>query len=164
MDLTIRPREAGETAKEFAYRVLRDNICSLGLAPGEAVGDQEIAGLLGISRTPVREAIIQLKNESEIIEVFPQSGMKVALITTIFGIIRCTGTSRGLSRITSSISIARQRSWRSSWTDGSIRSWTTGMQTRSGIGNSESSEYRFFDSRMWTSTTDSGAYARRSNG
>ena len=24
MDLTIRPREAGETAKEFAYRVLRD--------------------------------------------------------------------------------------------------------------------------------------------
>ena len=80
MDLTIRPREAGETAKEFAYRVLRDNICSLGLAPGEAVGDQEIAGLLGISRTPVREAIIQLKNESEIIEVFPQSGMKVALI------------------------------------------------------------------------------------
>ena len=45
MDLTIRPREAGETAKEFAYRVLRDNICSLGLAPGEALGDQEIAGL-----------------------------------------------------------------------------------------------------------------------
>ncbi len=80
MDLTIRPREAGETAKEFAYRVLRENICSLSLAPGDPLGDQEIAGLLGISRTPVREAIIQLKNESEIIEVYPQSGMKVALI------------------------------------------------------------------------------------
>lgn len=80
MDLTIRPRNAGETAKEFAYRVLRENICSMQLAPGDSLGDQEIAGLLGVSRTPVREAIIQLKNESEIIEIYPQSGMKVALI------------------------------------------------------------------------------------
>ena len=69
MNLTIRPREAGETAKEFAYRVLRDNICSLNLAPGDPLTDHEIAESLGISRTPVREAIIQLKNEAEIIEV-----------------------------------------------------------------------------------------------
>ena len=80
MNLTVRPREAGETAKEFAYRVLRDNICSLDLAPGDPLTDHEIAELLGISRTPVREAVIQLKNEAEIIEVYPQSGMKVAYI------------------------------------------------------------------------------------
>ena len=80
MNLTIRPREAGETAKDYAYRVLRDNICSLGLPPGDPLADHEIAELLGISRTPVREAVIQLKNEAEIIEVYPQSGMRVAYI------------------------------------------------------------------------------------
>ena len=68
MDLTIRPRNAGETAKEFAYRVLRENICSMQLAPGDSLGDQEIAGLLGVSRTPVREAIYDLAKVSIILK------------------------------------------------------------------------------------------------
>ena len=63
MNLTVRPREAGETAKEFAYRVLRDNICSLSLAPGDPLTDHEVAESLGISRTPVREAFQELEGE-----------------------------------------------------------------------------------------------------
>lgn len=80
MKLTVAPRGSGETAKDYAYAVLRENICSLNLAPGCTLNDTEIAKELGISRTPVREAIVQLKNESEIIEIYPQRGMKVALI------------------------------------------------------------------------------------
>ena len=36
--------------------------------------------MIGISRTPVREAVIQLSEESRIIEIFPQRGMRIALI------------------------------------------------------------------------------------
>ena len=42
----------------------------------------EISQMIGISRTPVREAIIKLKEESDIIEIFPQRGMRIALIDT----------------------------------------------------------------------------------
>lgn len=78
--MKIEPRRTGETAKEYAYRILRDNIASLELEPGSAISDVEISQMIGISRTPVREAIIKLKEESGIIEIFPQRGMRVALI------------------------------------------------------------------------------------
>jgi DNA-binding GntR family transcriptional regulator len=80
MKLTVRTRKEGETAKEYAYRILRQNIVTLAIEPGSSLNDAEIAERLGISRTPVREAISQLKSESGIIEIYPQRGMKVALI------------------------------------------------------------------------------------
>ena len=40
----------------------------------------EFAAKIGVSRTPVREAVIQLSEESRIIEIFPQRGMRIALI------------------------------------------------------------------------------------
>ncbi|MEY8353985.1 GntR family transcriptional regulator [Lachnospiraceae bacterium 54-53] len=75
-------RQAGETAKEYAYRILKENIITLELKPGSTLNDMEISQMIGISRTPVREAIIKLKEESNIIEIFPQRGMRIALIDT----------------------------------------------------------------------------------
>lgn len=80
MKLEYTERAAGVTARHYAYSVIRENIINLNLEPGSTLNDLEIAEELGISRTPVREAINQLKSESEIIEIYPQRGMKVALI------------------------------------------------------------------------------------
>lgn len=78
----MKPEEkrAGETAREYAYRTLRNKIVSLELKPGAPFNDVELSRQMGISRTPVREAVIQLNEESRIIEIFPQRGMRIALI------------------------------------------------------------------------------------
>lgn len=86
MTLNFEPRRKGENARDYAYAVLRENIANLNLEPGCTLNDVAIAAQLGVSRTPVREAINQLKSESEIIEVYPQRCIKVALIDT--GIIQ----------------------------------------------------------------------------
>ena len=72
-------RLAGETARDYAFRVIKDNVVSLELKPGTLVSENEIAMELGISRTPVREAIIDLAKVS-VIEILPQRGSYVALI------------------------------------------------------------------------------------
>ena len=78
--MKIEEKRSGETAREYAYRTIRDNIISLDLEPGSPFNDMEMSQHIGISRTPVREAVIQLSEESRIIEIFPQRGMRIALI------------------------------------------------------------------------------------
>lgn len=78
--MRIEEKKPGETARQYAYRTLRENIVSLELEPGAPFNDMEMSQLIGISRTPVREAVIQLSEESRIIEIFPQRGMRIALI------------------------------------------------------------------------------------
>lgn len=73
-------KKRGETAREYVYRILRDQILTLELKPGEPFNDMEFSGRIGVSRTPVREAVIQLSQESRIIEIYPQRGMRIALI------------------------------------------------------------------------------------
>lgn len=68
-----------ETARDYALRVLRGNIISLDLAPGTAISENELAAQIGISRTPVREAIIELA-KAYLIEIYPQRGSFVSLI------------------------------------------------------------------------------------
>jgi len=50
-------------ARDEAYEKLRDWIIAGTLKPGETLRDQEIARVLGISRTPVREALRRLEDE-----------------------------------------------------------------------------------------------------
>ena len=50
-------RRAGETSREYALRSLREKIVDLTLAPGSFVSENELAQELGLSRTPVREAL-----------------------------------------------------------------------------------------------------------
>jgi GntR family transcriptional regulator, rspAB operon transcriptional repressor len=58
---------------------LRAQILSLRRLPGEPVLESRIATAYGVSRTPVREAILKLADEG-LIEIFPQSGTFVARI------------------------------------------------------------------------------------
>ncbi len=47
--------------REHAYESLRDAIVEGTLAPGERLRDSELEAWLGISRTPIREALLQLE-------------------------------------------------------------------------------------------------------
>src|SRR5262249_2190933 len=51
-------------AREEAYFKLRQWIIDGTLQPGEVLRDQEIASLVGVSRTPVREALRRLEDEN----------------------------------------------------------------------------------------------------
>ena len=68
-----------ETARDYALRVLKGNIISLELKPGTPISENELAVSIGISRTPVREAIIELA-KAYLIEIYPQRGSFVSLI------------------------------------------------------------------------------------
>jgi DNA-binding GntR family transcriptional regulator len=62
-----------------AYAALLDAIVTGELAPGARLRDQELAERLGISRTPVREALRRLADEG-LVDVAPQSATRVAPI------------------------------------------------------------------------------------
>lgn len=79
MNLEVPVKLSGESAREYATRVLRTNILSLNIKPGEAISENEIASLLNTSRTPIREAFIKLSQE-HLIEIFPQKGTSVSKI------------------------------------------------------------------------------------
>ena len=68
-----------ETNREYALRVIRENIVNLELAPGSMISEQDIANQLNLSRTPVHEAMQELSS-TKIIEILPQRGSHVSLI------------------------------------------------------------------------------------
>lgn len=72
-----RPRAA--TASARIYQELRAELVSLQRRPGAAISEAEIALSYGVSRTPVREAILKLSDEG-LLEIFPQSGIFVSRI------------------------------------------------------------------------------------
>ena len=59
-----------------AYRTMRAKILDNEWAPGHRAREQELALEFGMSRTPVREALIRLRNEG-LVEVVPRHGMSV---------------------------------------------------------------------------------------
>jgi DNA-binding GntR family transcriptional regulator len=59
------------------FRQLRDAIVGQELAPGESVGIEQLAGLLGVSRTPVREALPALQ-QLGLLEVSASGSLQVA--------------------------------------------------------------------------------------
>lgn len=77
--MEVYSKRRGETARDYALRVLKGNIISLDLMPGTAISENELATELGISRTPVREAVIELA-KAYLIEIYPQRGSFISLI------------------------------------------------------------------------------------
>ncbi len=68
-----------ETEREYALRTIKQNIISMDLAPGSMVSENELSRELGISRTPVREALMEL-HRMNVIRVVPQKRSSVAPI------------------------------------------------------------------------------------
>ncbi len=76
---TVLERFRGENNKDYSYRVIKEAIMSLELRPGQAISEIELADMLNISRTPIREVMAKLKEEY-LVEVLPQVGTYVSKI------------------------------------------------------------------------------------
>jgi DNA-binding GntR family transcriptional regulator len=77
---SISPRR--ESLVRTAYQVIRRRILENVYAPGFQVLEQSLATELGISRTPLREALIRLENEG-LINLISRHGMRVLPISPI---------------------------------------------------------------------------------
>jgi len=77
--LEVLAKAKRESTREYVIRVLRYNIENLILKPGQLVSENELAQSLGVSRTPVREALIEL-SRTGVVEIFPQKGTCISLI------------------------------------------------------------------------------------
>jgi DNA-binding GntR family transcriptional regulator len=66
-------------AAEQVYGHLREEIITCRLAPNEAISENRICGMFGVSRSPVRIALTRLA-EDGLIDIFPQRGSFVAPI------------------------------------------------------------------------------------
>ncbi len=69
------------SARETAYRTLRSRILNMDLKPNDDLNDKELAQQMGMSRTPIHEAIITLAL-ANLVVVRPQSGTYVSPIDT----------------------------------------------------------------------------------
>jgi len=61
------------------YDALREAIVRVAVLPGQAISETELATSFGVSRTPVREALIRLADEG-LIDIYPQAGTFVSRI------------------------------------------------------------------------------------
>ena len=68
-----------ETGRDYALRVLKENIVNLEIAPGSQISENELSAALGISRAPIREALSELE-KVRIVEIQPQKKTSVLLI------------------------------------------------------------------------------------
>lgn len=65
------------SAAEKAYEAIRDGIVGGDLPVGGRLREEELAGSIGVSRTPVREALRRLDAEG-LVEFSPHRGAQVA--------------------------------------------------------------------------------------
>ena len=69
-----------KSLREQVYEYLRDEISNRSLLPGTTININEISQKLGISKTPLRDAIIQLEIEG-FVTILPRRGVTVKKLT-----------------------------------------------------------------------------------
>lgn len=79
IDEVLKANELPESGSlvERVYQLLREKIINLSLSPGMPLPEKEIATILNVSKTPVREALIRLSND-QLVNIVPKSGSYVA--------------------------------------------------------------------------------------
>ena len=77
IDMVIRSRRL---SKDNTYYALKQKIIDSELEPNQPVHEENLAALLGVSRTPLREAIQRLENEDFLVRQ-PNGRLRVASIT-----------------------------------------------------------------------------------
>jgi DNA-binding GntR family transcriptional regulator len=72
--------KSGKTIRQKVYEYLRESILGAEIKPGERIVEADIAGRIGVSRTPVREALHSLEREG-LLESIPRIGYVVTAIS-----------------------------------------------------------------------------------
>ncbi|MBK3745262.1 GntR family transcriptional regulator [Paraburkholderia aspalathi] len=72
-------RAAAPRTATRIYNVLLEDIVSLRRKPLELLNEKELQVLFGVSRTPIREAILRLADEG-LVDVYPQAGTFISRI------------------------------------------------------------------------------------
>jgi len=93
--------------KDSAADYLREQILTGQLTPGTKIDQDEISAALGISRLPVREALIELANEG-LVDAVPRRGAFVASLERadivdhyrVFGLVAGLAASRAATSLT----------------------------------------------------------------
>jgi DNA-binding GntR family transcriptional regulator len=75
--MKILPRLPRSRASDSVFDVLRDNILGRGFRPGDRLDVRALADQLGVSATPVKDAVTRLAAEG-LVEIRPRSGTFVA--------------------------------------------------------------------------------------
>src|SRR3954465_8765455 len=105
------------TRTAAVVRQLRDEIVSGPLRPGTLVKAAELAARLGVSITPVREAIAQLSVEG-LIDIAPNRTRQVTRVTQkkalelidVMSVLACAGFEWGVDNLTAAhVDLMRQR-------------------------------------------------------
>lgn len=105
------------TRTAAVVRQLRNEIVTGELRPGTLIKDAELAARLGVSITPVREAIAQLSVEG-LIDIAPNRTRHVTRVTQknalelidVMGVLACAGFEWGVDNLTAThLDLLRQR-------------------------------------------------------
>lgn len=99
-------RTSGGATSGQVYLALREGIVSAELRPGLKLSENELAGELGVSRTPVREALARLRDE-RLVAIVPQLGTFVTLISPsavadaefVREALECAAIARAVARV-----------------------------------------------------------------
>ena len=89
--MLVLNRLSGEGAREYVLRVLKKNIIECALKPGEMLSENTLTEELHVSRTPVREALVEL-SKIDLIEVLPKKGSRVTKIN--YGLVEESNFAR----------------------------------------------------------------------
>lgn len=65
----MQPLATAPSRAEQVYNAIRDSICDGKMAPGTHLVQEELAATLGVSRQPVQQALLLLKNERLVVEL-----------------------------------------------------------------------------------------------
>ena len=65
---------------DTVYQAVLDMIVRANMTPGSRIAEAELSERLGVSRTPVREALLRLADEG-LVQMFPQAGIYVAPVS-----------------------------------------------------------------------------------
>ena len=112
MSYTVPPTRTAAVVQQ-----LRNEIVTRELPPGTLIKDAELAARLGVSITPVREAIAQLSVEG-LIDIAPNRTRHVTKVTQknalelidVMGVLACAGFEWGVENLTAThIDLMRQR-------------------------------------------------------
>ncbi|MGE6741838.1 GntR family transcriptional regulator [Allorhizobium pseudoryzae] len=74
------PNGAGQPKALAAYNFIRHAIITMRMSPGAAISEKETCAQLGVSRTPMREAVLRLAQEG-LVTVVPSGGTFVNSIS-----------------------------------------------------------------------------------